>query len=77
MSWPDEPRILVASRIRNCLMHNGARVDDRLAAATPMDFAVGQRICFRPSDVHDYGITARRFATGLWSEIAARHFGET
>lgn len=32
IAWPDEPKIVVASKIRNCLMHNGAAVDERLAA---------------------------------------------
>lgn len=74
--WPDEPKIVVASRIRNCLMHNDARVDERLAAAAPDGFGIGQRIALRPSEVHDYGIAARVFAMALWADVVSRHLAE-
>src|ERR1019366_8211550 len=51
IAWPDEPKIVVASKIRNCLMHNGAIVDERLATAAS-SFSIGSKIQLDPGDVH-------------------------
>ncbi len=62
--WPDQPKILIASKIRNCLMHNGARVDQRLAAANE-SFVLDSIVSLQIGDVHEYGLAARYFADEL------------
>ena len=76
IAWPDEPKIVVASKIRNCLMHNGAIVDERLAAAESA-FPLGSSIQLGPDDVNSYGLAARSFASRLWADAHQRHFRET
>ena len=62
--WPDQPKILIASKIRNCLMRNGARVDQRLAAANE-SFVLDSIVSLQIGDVHEYGLAARYFADEL------------
>jgi hypothetical protein len=76
LAWPDEPKIIVASKIRNCLMHNGAIVDERLATAE-CSFSIGSTIQLDPGDVHSYGLAARSFASQLWADAWQRHLRET
>jgi hypothetical protein len=76
IAWPDEPKIVVASKIRNCLMHNGAIVDERLAM-TESSFSIGSNIQLDPGDVHSYGLAARSFASQLWADAYQRHLRET
>jgi len=76
IAWPDEPKIIVASKLRNCLMHNGAVVDERLATAES-SFSIGSNIQLDPGDVHSYGLAARSFASQLWADAHQRHLRET
>ena len=71
ISWPNRPQIVVASRMRNCLMHNGARVDERLAEVC--ERAVGSRICLASEEVNEFGIMGRTFAREIWDEANRRH----
>ncbi|MBL8241598.1 MAG: hypothetical protein JNM66_29505 [Bryobacterales bacterium] len=70
--WPNEPEIFTASRMRNCLMHNGGVVDPRLAGAAPT-YPLGTLIELEPDNVHGYGLVARRFANGLWENAVRTH----
>ncbi|MCL4692866.1 MAG: hypothetical protein KJ060_10200 [Candidatus Hydrogenedentes bacterium] len=71
INWPDNPEIVVASRMRNCLMHNGGRVDERLAEVCSRD--VGTEIRLMPDDVHGYGVEAREAAWSIWHEACEHH----
>ena len=73
LPWPDEPDLVPASRLRNCLMHNGGLVDDRAAAASGR--TLGSPIRLEPAEVHDLGFAARRLSRGLWNEAEPRHLG--
>jgi len=73
VAWPDEPDLVAASRLRNCLMHNGGLVDERAAAASQR--VSGSPIRLEPADVHAFGIVGRRFSRAVWNEADARHFG--
>lgn len=74
ISWPKLPEILVASQMRNCLMHNGGLVDQRLAEVC--DRAVGSQIRLEANEVHGFGIKAREFAKTIWTEAERRHLGK-
>lgn len=74
VKWPNEPTIALAARIRNCLMHNDGRADERLVEFDA-SFSVEQRICLRPDQVHGYGLRARHFAAALWEDVMKRHLG--
>ncbi len=71
----DVPEIVVASRIRNCLMHNGEVVDERLAEV--LDKQVGSQIRLQPSEVHKFGMRARSFAYTIWTDVNLRHLRTT
>lgn len=73
LRWPDESNVSVASRMRNCLMHNGGIVDARLASSSPLP--LGSRILLDPDVVHDFGIAARSFAHELWEDVERKHLG--
>jgi hypothetical protein len=76
VAWPDDdiPEIVVASRTRNCLMHNGCLVDERLAEVC--DRQLGSTIRLDPSAVHGFGIRARSFARAIWQDVNNRHLRE-
>jgi hypothetical protein len=74
LPWPSydqHPAMVVASRLRNCLIHNGAYADARLAEVS--EWAVGSAIELAPDDVHLHGEDARDFADQVWRAAVARH----
>lgn len=75
MPWRDGAlgTLVLASRTRNCLMHNGGIVDERLAEAS--DQAVGEEIRLETDKVHEFGVAARRVARCMWEEAAERYPG--
>ncbi|MFO8007606.1 MAG: hypothetical protein R6V05_07730 [Candidatus Brocadiia bacterium] len=70
LPWPDSDRIVEASRLRNCLLHNNAVVDGRLAEVS--DWDEGDEITLTPSQVHEFGLVARRFARQLYQQVTDR-----
>ena len=72
--WPSADRkpTIEASKIRNCLMHNGGVVDGRLADCGA-HWAIGNAIRLDADRVHQFGIMGRRVATFLWDEATRRH----
>ncbi len=76
VDWPDDdiPGIVVASRMRNCLMHNGCLVDERLAEVCERQ--LGTMIRLDPSEVHRFGIRARSFARAIWQDVNNIHLQE-
>ena len=75
VSWPDQAEIVLASRIRNCLMHNGGIVDERLAEI--YNRGTEMRICLDAGEVHRFGIVARSFARTIWDDANRRHLQGT
>lgn len=73
ISWPESEldRILTASLIRNCVIHNNSVADDRLAARPGWN--VGDQIVLSVSDVHNFGISARSVVRHIHAEAEARH----
>jgi len=69
---PDAQQLVVASRIRNCLMHNGGKVDERLAEVCSME--VESEIRLAVNMVHSFGITGRKVARSIWEKAEERHF---
>lgn len=71
LEWPDEPQLVVAARIRNCLMHNNGIAETRLADVSR--HGVGEPIILSAADVHEYGLVARRIAPAIWQSAKERH----
>lgn len=74
LPWPEydgQPAMVVASRIRNCIIHNGARADSKLAKVS--SWAVGSVIELAPDDVHLFGVDARDFAAQTWRAAVEKH----
>lgn len=73
LGWnPDEKKkAIVASRLRNCIIHNAAIADQRLAAVS--DYSPGDTIRLHSSDVHEFGIMMRGLAQSLWNQAKKRH----
>jgi hypothetical protein len=73
LKWkPDEKtQAIVASRLRNCMIHNAAIADRRLAAVS--HYSPGDTIRLRASDVHAFGIMMRDLARSLWEQAKIRH----
>ena len=68
LKWPDaeKPRLVEASLLRNCIIHNSAIADFRLTNATKNKYKEGYEIILEPSEVHSYGLVMRRVARDLW-----------
>lgn len=75
--WPANSILdmVEASRIRNCLMHNGGIVDDRLSACS--SWTPGLRVCLDATRVHQFGIGARSLARSLWQDALEKHLGRS
>jgi len=67
VTWPEIDQVIEAAFIRNCILHNSSRADDRLASISKWE--VQQSIELSPSDIHRYGIEARRIAKQLYEEV--------
>lgn len=60
-----------ASLIRNCIVHNNALVDQKLAQKTGWEF--GSRIKVSIEDVHRYGIAIRDVVDYVYNDAKERH----
>jgi hypothetical protein len=67
----EKTQAIVASRLRNCIIHNAAIADRRLAAVS--HYSPGDTIRLRASDVHAFGIMVRGLAQSLWEQARIRH----
>lgn len=57
--------IIIANKLRNCIMHNNCIIDKGLAKF--QGFTEGNEIVLSPSDVHRFGIEARQLSRELWN----------
>jgi hypothetical protein len=73
LQWPLSERdaIVEANLLRNCIVHNNAAVDSRLAAHGHR-WTKGQTIALTNSDVHGFGIAARATARDLYCQAERR-----
>ena len=75
LQWPasETTRVVVASHIRNCIVHNNGLADLRLADVT--DYKEGAEIVLGEAEVHQYGISARTLARDLYGQAIGRYPG--
>jgi len=75
LQWPASERtsVVLASHLRNCIVHNNGRADRRLANLA--DYKEGADIVLGEADVHKYGISARTLARDLYGQAARRYLG--
>ena len=66
LKWPEEEKnkTIVASFIRNCIIHNLAIADSKLSEKS--NYNVGGKIILSPSEVHSYGLVIRTLARNLY-----------
>ncbi|MGA8573048.1 MAG: hypothetical protein ACLP7A_04655 [Desulfobaccales bacterium] len=76
LTWPVEHKnqVLVASLLRNCIIHNMSRVDIRLARNS--EYEIGQEIQLSSSEVHSYGIHVRALSRELYRQANERYFNK-
>jgi hypothetical protein len=67
----EEREIVIASLVRNCIMHNSARADLRLGAYD--SFQEGQEFELSANQVHDYGFTLRAMVRRMYQEAQQNH----
>jgi len=67
LKWPAYSSLQEANAIRNCIVHNMARADNKLVAIAPV-WTLGQEIALTPSDVNSFGIEVRCFVQDIWSQ---------
>ncbi len=74
LEWPpnDREAVVRASLLRNCIIHNMARADARLAQVS--DYGVTNPIELTVADVHSMGTMARRVARHLYHEADEKFF---
>jgi hypothetical protein len=70
----DKRAMIEASMIRNCIIHKMAIADDRLADFSPR-WTRGEPIALDVSDVHQFGIVARRVAELIRDQVGERYGG--
>jgi len=70
LQWPSSERaaIVKANLLRNCIIHNNAVADSRLAANCT-DWTEGAKIALSVSTVHEFGIVARATARDLYRQV--------
>lgn len=75
LRWPasEAKSVVVASHLRNCIVHNNGRADLRLARLS--DYREGAEIVLGEADVHQYGISARTLARDLYRQAVRRYLG--
>ena len=71
LPWLENPQILEAPLIRNCIIHNDSVVDQRLASVS--DRSVGEKITLNASHVHGFGIAVRELARNMDAEFEQRY----
>jgi hypothetical protein len=70
----EESTIVEANLLRNCIVHNNGVVDPRLSAHGGR-WTEGSTIALTPSDVHQFGIAARRTARNLYAQAEQKFPG--
>ena len=63
---------LVASRIRNCFMHNNGIVDDKLSRSSKK-FVKGKKIVLDNSIVNDFGLFVREFSQKMYEDAKSKY----
>lgn len=63
--------IIIANKIRNCCMHNNCIADKGLSKDDR--FTEGQEIILTSSDVHSFGLKARKFTRELWTSAQQQY----
>ncbi len=66
----DKQEIIKAALLRNCLIHNMARADSRLAAVSR--WSEGSFIDLEPSEVHSFGIIGRRISRNIYEQAKTK-----
>lgn len=76
LCWPEDLKepIIVASYLRNCIIHNKSLADDRLAQIS--QYNVGDSITLTSVDVNSYGISVRSLARSLFQNSEEKYFQE-
>ncbi|MGO9268930.1 MAG: hypothetical protein ACLQOO_01485 [Terriglobia bacterium] len=76
LEWLAEEKqhVVVASRLRNCMVHNNGRADRRLAEIA--DYREGQEVLLDEIAVHRYGVSGRNLGRNLYDQAARRYLGE-
>jgi hypothetical protein len=74
LQWPSSERdtIIEANLLRNCIVHNNAIADSRLATHCER-WTDGTNITLTISDVHKFGITARATARNLYHQAEQKY----
>ncbi len=77
ISWPkgEKERVVIASLLRNCLIHNMGRIDRRLGAVP--DYREGELIQLTPEEVHSYGLVARSLARTVFTKAESKYIKRT
>lgn len=77
LQWPARERTsaVIASHLRNCIVHNNGRADRRLAGLS--DYREGAEIVLAEADVHQYGISARALGRDLYRQAGRRYLRAT
>jgi hypothetical protein len=66
----DTRDIIKASLLRNCLIHNMAHADSRLAAVSR--WSEGSFIDLEPSEVHSLGLVGRRISANIFQQAESK-----
>ncbi len=74
IEWPEEPmnQAVEASCLRNCIVHNRARADRRLAEVS-CKYKEGEEIDLSDAEVHQHGLLARALARQLHQQARQKH----
>lgn len=77
LRWTDEHKeaIILASLLRNCIMHNMSQADSRLVQVSTT-YVIGQEIQLKSSEIHSFGLKARILSRDLYKQAAERYFRE-
>ena len=71
----DKENIIKASLLRNCLIHNMALADKRLAPVSR--WGEGSFIDLESYEVHELGIIGRRISRNLYEQAQAKHLNKS
>src|SRR5262245_2209891 len=66
----DREEIIRCSLLRNCIIHNGARADKRLASVSR--WSEGAFIDLEPFEVHSFGILGRRLSRNIYEQVETK-----
>jgi hypothetical protein len=75
LDWSSDviEKFVEASCLRNCIIHNMGYADTRLAMFP--EYVLGEPFELTSSDIHSFGILARREARNLWKQATTKHLG--